>query len=388
MKNYEDFINELSGDYVEDLNAISDAVRDLTAQGESELADQLLKYGQQMIAEHQGRDDDFRSVEDNNEDVEKFYTLLDAIFAKVLDEDFEGADGFLNRMEEEVGFISVSLDALEQGEIFRSFQSMTEEILYRVENVEEPVPILGPETEIWLSLKGGMALELKRYDDAIFYLERAIKVNPMSTANRLSLSKVYRMKEDIDKAKAYNREAFLSAYRAADFSNCFSNEGYFLYKENRPSLALSCSMIAKEYDDENDEADGNLMMIASRFPDVEPAPKKTFTDYLKERKITGTISNDRATTLERLAEKAEDEGNMELAMDLYINLEALFHDDKYHGKLHDIAHKMSGEHDHDHDCGCGHHHDHPHDHDCGCGEHHHDHHHDHEWDCDDDGCSC
>ena len=145
-------------------------------------------------------------------------------------------------------------------------------------------------------------------------------------------------------------------------------------------------MIAKEYDDENDEADGNLMMIASRFTDVEPASKKTFTDYLKERKITGTISNDRATTLERLAEKAEDEGNMELAMDLYINLEALFHDDKYHGKLHDIAHKMSGE--HDHDCGCGHHHDHPHDHDCGCGEHHHDHPHDHECDCDDDGCSC
>lgn len=384
MKSYEDYINELTGDYVEDLNAISDAVRDLTAQGEHELADQLLKYGQGMIAEHKGRDGDFRSVEENNKDVEKFYTLLDAIFAKVLDEDFEGADEFLNRMEEEVDFISVSLDALEQGESFRSFQSMTEEILYRVENVEEQVPILGPETEIWLSLKGGMALELKSYDDAIFYLERAIKVNPMSTANRLSLSKVYRMKEDMEKAKEYNREAFLSAYRAADFSNCFSNEGYFLYKENRPALALSCSMIAKEYDEENGEADGNLMMIGSRFPDVEPASKKEFTDYLKERKITGTISADRATTLERLAEKAEGEGNFELAMDIYINLEALFRDDKYHARLHEIAHKMSNEHDHDHhhhhDCGCGHH---GHDHDCGCGEH------DHDRDCHcDDGCSC
>lgn len=363
MKSYEDYINELTGNYVDDLNAITDAVRDLTAQGEHELADQLLKYGQGMIAEHKGRDGDFRSVEENNKDVEKFYTLLDAIFAKVLDEDFEGADEFLNRMEEEVDFITVSLDALEQGESFRSFQSMTEEILYRVENVGEQVPILGPETEIWLSLKGGMALELKNYDDAILYLEKAIKVNPMSTANRLSLSKVYRMKEDMEKAKEYNREAFLSAYRAADFSNCFSNEGYFLYKENRPALALSCSMIAKEYDEENDEADGNLMIIGSRFPDVEPASKKTFTDYLKERKITGTISNDRATTLERLAEKAEDEGNFELAMDIYINLEALFRDDKYHGKLHEIAHMMSGEHDHDHH----------HDHDCGCG---------------DDECSC
>ena len=363
MKSYEDYINELTGDYVDDLNAITDAVRDLTAQGEHELADQLLKYGQGMIAEHKGRDGDFRSVEENNKDVEKFYTLLDAIFAKVLDEDFEGADEFLNRMEEEVDFITVSLDALEQGESFRSFQSMTEEILYRVENVGEQVPILGPETEIWLSLKGGMALEPKNYDDAILYLEKAIKVNPMSTANRLSLSKVYRMKEDMEKAKEYNREAFLSAYRAADFSNCFSNEGYFLYKENRPALALSCSMIAKEYDEENDEADGNLMIIGSRFPDVEPASKKTFTDYLKERKITGTISNDRATTLERLAEKAEDEGNFELAMDIYINLEALFRDDKYHGKLHEIAHMMSGEHDHDHH----------HDHDCGCG---------------DDECSC
>lgn len=375
MKSYEDYINELTGDYVDDLNAITDAVRDLTAQGEHELADQLLKYGQGMIAEHKGRDGDFRSVEENNKDVEKFYTLLDAIFAKVLDEDFEGADEFLNRMEEEVDFITVSLDALEQGESFRSFQSMTEEILYRVENVGEQVPILGPETEIWLSLKGGMALELKNYDDAILYLEKAIKVNPMSTANRLSLSKVYRMKEDMEKAKEYNREAFLSAYRAADFSNCFSNEGYFLYKENRPALALSCSMIAKEYDEENDEADGNLMIIGSRFPDVEPASKKTFTDYLKERKITGTISNERATTLERLAEKAEDEGNFELAMDIYINLEALFRDDKYHGKLHQIAHMMSDEHDHDHH----------HDHDCGCGHHGHDH--DHDCDCD-DGSSC
>ena len=375
MKSYEDYINELTGDYVDDLNAITDAVRDLTAQGEHELADQLLKYGQGMIAEHKGRDGDFRSVEENNKDVEKFYTLLDAIFAKVLDEDFEGADKFLNRMEEEVDFITVSLDALEQGESFRSFQSMTEEILYRVENVGEQVPILGPETEIWLSLKGGMALELKNYDDAILYLEKAIKVNPLSTANRLSLSKVYRMKEDMEKAKEYNREAFLSAYRAADFSNCFSNEGYFLYKENRPALALSCSMIAKEYDEENDEADGNLMIIGSRFPDVEPASKKTFTDYLKERKITGTISAERATTLERLAEKAEDEGNFELAMDIYINLEALFRDDKYHGKLHHIAHMMSDEHDHDHH----------HDHDCGCGHHGHDH--DHDCDCD-DGCSC
>ncbi|MDD7362767.1 MAG: hypothetical protein SPI65_03040 [Peptoniphilus sp.] len=375
---YEEFINQLSGDYVKDLDAISEEVRRLSTQGESELADKLLKYGQQMIAEHRGEGEEgFRTIETDSSDMERFYTLLDAVFAKVLDEDYAGANDFLNRMKDEVTFIGASLDALDRDETFRSFQSLTEEILYRVEHVEEKVPILGPEVEIWLSLRGGMALELKELDEAARYLEQAIKVNPMSTVNRLSLSKVYRLQGDMTRAKTYNQEAFESAYRAADFSNCFSNEGYFLYKENRPSLALSCSMIAKEYDEENDEADGNLMLIQGRFPDAEPAPVETFKEYLKERDIVGTIPPDRATTLERIAEKAEEEGNIELAMDIYINLDALFHDEDIHANIHRLAEKLDGEflpdedaHDHHHGDGecCGHHGEDAHGHHHGDGE--------------------
>ena len=276
MKSYEDYINELTGDYVDDLNAITDAVRDLTAQGEHELADQLLKYGQGMIAEHKGRDGDFRSVEENNKDVEKFYTLLDAVFAKTLDEDMEGAKTFIDRMAEEVDFLKTALEALEGDEKFFSFQSMVEEVICRVERESDRRPILGPEIDMWLTLRGGVAAELKEYDDARNYLEKALSVNPMSTANYLTLSKVSRQEGDMEKAKEYNQKAFESAYLASDFSQCFSNEGYFLFKENSPALALSMSIIAKDYDGDNDEAEGNLMLIGGRYPDAEPAEKDEF----------------------------------------------------------------------------------------------------------------
>lgn len=101
---YNDFINSLTGDYVEDLNAIYDEVQKLSLAGEGELAQKLLNYGQQLMAEHRGGDGEYRSLKQDGAGIDKFYTLLDAVFAKTLDEDMEGAKTFIDRMVEEVDF--------------------------------------------------------------------------------------------------------------------------------------------------------------------------------------------------------------------------------------------------------------------------------------------
>lgn len=234
---------------------------------------------------------------------------------------------------------------------------------------------------MWLTLRGGVAAELKDYDGARNYLEKALAVNPMSTANYLTLSKVARQEGDMEGAKAYNQQAFESSYLASDFSQCFSNEGYFLFKENKPSLALAMSMIAKDYDPDNDAAEGNLIMIGQRFGDPEPASKEEFLNYLKARNIKGAPDPDRVEILKRVAEKAEEEGNIDFAMEIYINLDAILKDEAIHKKIHELAaHYERDEeedccdHHHDHGDCCGHHHDHDdccgHDHDDCCGHHH------------------
>ena len=357
---YNDFINSLTGDYVEDLNAIYDEVQKLSLAGEGELAQKLLEYGQKLMDEHRGDAGDYRSLKQDGAGIDKFYTLLDAVFAKTLDEDMEGAKTFIDRMAEEVDFLKTALEALESDEKFFSFQSMVEEVICRVERDGDRRPILGPEIDMWLTLRGGVAAELKEYDDARNYLEKALSVNPMSTANYLTLSKVSRQEGDMEKAKEYNQKAFESAYLASDFSQCFSNEGYFLFKENKPALALSMSIIAKDYDGDNDEAEGNLMMIGGRFPDAEPAEKDEFLKYLKERNIQGTLDPDRVEILKRLAQKAEEDGNVDFAMEILINLDTILHDDAIHKKIHELAARYEEGED---DCGCGHNHD--HDHCCG-----------------------
>lgn len=372
---YNDFINSLTGDYVEDLNAIYDEVQKLSLAGEGELAQKLLDYGQKLMDEHRGDAGDYRSLKQDGAGIDKFYTLLDAVFAKTLDEDMEGAKTFIDRMAEEVDFLKTALEALESDEKFFSFQSMVEEVICRVERESDRRPILGPEVDMWLTLRGGVAAELKEYDDARNYLEKALSVNPMSTANYLTLSKVSRQEGDMKKAKEYNQKAFGSAYLASDFSQCFSNEGYFLFKENRPALALSMSIIAKDYDGDNDEAEGNLMMIGGRFPDAEPAEKDEFLNYLKERHIQGTLDPDRVEILKRLAQKAEEDGNVDFAMEILINLDTILHDEAIHKKIHELASRYEEGED---DCGCGHNHDHEHDHDHCCG---HDHEHDHDHCC-------
>ena len=369
---YNDFINSLTGDYVEDLNAIYDEVQKLSLAGEGELAEKLLSYGQKLMAEHRGEDGDYRSLKQDGAGIDKFYTLLDAVFAKTLDEDMEGAKEFIDRMVEEVDFLRTALEALDSGEKFYSFQSMVEEVICRIERDGDRLPILGPEIDMWLTLRGGVAAELKDYDGARNYLEKALAVNPMSTANYLTLSKVARQKGDMEGAKAYNQQAFESAYLASDFSQCFSNEGYFLFKENKPALALAMSMIAKDYDPDNDAAEGNLIMIGQRFGDPELASKEEFLNYLKARNIKGAPDPDRVEILKRVAEKAEEEGNIDFAMEIYINLDAILKDEAIHKKIHELAahYERDGEEDHccdhDHDDCCGHDHDHD---DC-CGHHH------------------
>ena len=372
---YNDFINSLTGDYVEDLNAIYDEVQKLSLAGEGELAQKLLNYGQKLMDEHRGDAGDYRSLKQDGAGIDKFYTLLDAVFAKTLDEDMEGAKTFIDRMAEEVDFLKTALEALESDEKFFSFQSMVEEVICRVERESDRRPILGPEVDMWLTLRGGVAAELKEYDDARNYLEKALSVNPMSTANYLTLSKVSRQEGDMEKAKEYNQKAFESAYLASDFSQCFSNEGYFLFKENKPALALSMSIIAKDYDGDNDEAEGNLMMIGGRYPDAEPAEKDEFLKYLKERHIQGTLDPDRVEILKRLAQKAEEDGNVDFAMEILINLDTILHDDAIHKRIHELASRYEEGED---DCGCGHDHDHEHDHDHCCG---HDHEYDHDHCC-------
>lgn len=385
---YNDFINSLTGDYVEDLNAIYDEVQKLSLAGEGELAQKLLTYGQQLMAEHRTEGGDYRSLKQDGAGIDKFYTLLDAVFAKTLDEDMEGAKEFIDRMAEEVDFLRTALEALDSGEKFYSFQSMVEEVICRVERDGDRLPILGPEVDMWLTLRGGVAAELKDYDGARRYLEKALAVNPMSTANYLTLSKVARQEGDMERAKAYNQQAFESAYLASDFSQCFSNEGYFLFKENRPALALAMSMIAKDYDPDNDAAEGNLLMIGQRFGNPTPASKEDFLNYLKERNIQGTLDPDRVEILKRVAEKAEEEGNVDFAMEIYINLDAILKDEAIHKKIHELAayyerdeedHCCDHDHDHGDCCGHDHHHDdccshdHEHHHEDCCG---HDHHHD------------
>lgn len=403
----ENFIQSLEGDYLEKINRIADKVEELKNKGEISLAQELLTYGQELIQERHSDEldtEDYRSVDldqDTNtpdsEEIQIFYESLELAMSAAFDGENNLAKKVFLEIPEKIRFIKKYMDQIEnEGEI-RSFQSLTEEVLYRLKREDQAFEIVGPELQIYLSIFAALLLDQKEYEEAAKLLNIALKANPISGANLLAMSKVKRLLGQDIAARSYNYLAFKESFMVRDLSEAYANEAYFLYKDERPSLALAFNLMALEFDKENETAHGNLILLKNKYPGVELASKEEYKDYLKEAKISESLDDETLSILKMLGNKAEEEGNLELALEIYNNLDQLIDDPSLHKKIHqllpryqdeqeDFLSQLAGDRGHSEECNCnhdeGHHdcscnHDHGHSHDHSCNHDHHGHNHSH-----------
>lgn len=388
----QDFIDSLSGEYVTDLNRITEKIEELSKEERLSEANELLNYANEMMESRQASEDDFRSLGmDSGQDqetlkgIEEFYHRLEASMSAILEEKYNIAKDILIDIPSIVPFIQEGIEELDKGAILHSFQSLTDEIMYRIKNPQDTAPVLGPELQMYLSFYGALLLEQKDYNEAEKYYGLALKSNPIDGVSLLSMSRIKRMQKDLEKAREYNHRVFNHAYQASHFAEAFANEGYFLYKEGKADLALAFNMMAMEYEEGNPTAEGNLVLLKNKYPQAQLADKKVYKAYMEESKIKGQPDEETLSVLRMLGEQAEEDGNFELALQMYVNLEQFVQDPKIHDKIHELIPKFEEEqgsfmHDLGHNPHTHNHHNHAHDdvhHNHDHHHHNHDHHHGH-----------
>ncbi|MCD1146837.1 hypothetical protein LQU94_01740 [Peptoniphilus sp. KCTC 25270] len=397
-KEIKEFIENLTGNYVIDLNSLTEQIIKYQEEGEMEAANELLTYAEKLIEEHgEMSEEDFRTIEmddyqgPDSEELSIYYQKLEEAMTSIMEEDEKHAEKVLFEIRDEISFIRDGIEKIKEGSGIRSFQSLTDEVIFRIRKPKDDTAIVGPELQMFLSFLGSFLMEYKEYDKAKEVLTLALEANPIDANVLLALAKLNRLQGDMESAKRFNRQVFIDGYRLRDFAEAFANEGYFAYKDDNEKMALSLNLMALEYVGENDAAKGNLMILKNKYPKATLASEEEYKAYLKENEIIGQPSQEILGILKMLASKAEDEHNYELALEILSNLDGFVHDEKIHNKIHELIPKYEEEqrrfishfgHSHgDHTCGCGgHSHHHDHGDDC-CGGHGHGHHHDHGDDC-------
>ena len=340
-----DFIESLSGDYVRDLNSITDKIQELFAQDRMIEVNELMAFADKMMEKRKqnAEEEDYRSLdlaytydEETIKDMDNFYKRLEASMSAIFDEKWEVAQDLLSSIPTEVFFIKEAINKLKEGKSIKSFQSLTDEVLYRLKHSEDSSEIVGPELQMYLSFYGAFLQDRKNYGEAEKYFSLALKANPIDCASLLSMSKIKRIQNQEDEAKSLNHKVFNEAYQITHFAEAFANEAYFLYKEGNPNLALAFNFMALEFEEDNISANGNLLLLKNKYPQAKLASKRDYNEYMKNNKIKGQPDEDTISILKTLGEKAEEENNLELALQIYTNLDQLIHDESIHRKIHEL----------------------------------------------------
>ncbi|MDO5302079.1 MAG: hypothetical protein Q4E76_06240 [Tissierellia bacterium] len=379
-KEFQEIIDRFTGDYAQDLNLLADEISRLGEAGNMALATELMDHANAMMEERRAKEPatqkDYATAYTEEEgDLEAFYSHLEAAMARIQDGAMEEAEKLLLEIPKVVPSVGERIRQLEAGEELRSFQNLVEEVLYRITNPTDLSPVYGPETQILLSFLGALYLDMRKHREAVDYLTLSLKANPIDCNSLLGLSKGLRLLGDHAAAREVNDRVFSAAHVASDLAEAFANEGYFLYREEEADLAYSMYAMALQYDGENEIAQGNFMLLKNKYPMARAVSKKEFSAYMKGRNLPETVSEETVKILETLAKKAEEEGQYDLAMSLWVDLDDLLDDPAIHQHIHELAPRYYEEHQEFlEDIGHGHHHHHDHDHH----HHHHDHdHHDH-----------
>lgn len=160
---------------------------------------------------------------------------------------------------------------------YHNFKEIMEEVLYR--HIYQPKKDLRNATvdysEIYL-LYGSLLYELKRHEDAIEALEKAMRWNPSSASIAFEHAENYKVLGNLDEFEKCTKNIFKIAFRPKDLARCYRNLGYLYVEKQNYDLATCCETFSLQFEKSN--------MVQSELYYISTKTGKVFEPSIDEIK--------------------------------------------------------------------------------------------------------
>ena len=198
---------------------------------------------------------------------------------------------------------------------YHSFRNPLEEVLYR--EMAKPQRILRPTTESFDRLYldyGFLLVELKRLDEAIIALNKAIRINPIDAEAILELAEINKLNSDWPKYLDLTTHCLSLVYTRRHMGRCYRNVGYYFIEQQKYNEAMAFYYISMIYDQQSKMAQSELMYIQQITGKPTPVPSSDDVALIFERNGIRFGANPLVLNIAaRLGKSAEQQGDHEAA---------------------------------------------------------------------------
>jgi len=135
-------------------------------------------------------------------------------------------------------------------------------------------------------LYGNILFEIKRYDEAKIFLEKAISYNPVNTEYLFELGEVYKIKKDWNIYLRINRDCLKYAYSGKSIARCYRNYGYYFFEEEKYDTAIVFYFLSISFDKDDMVAHSELNFISNKTGlEIKCPDPQSMINILKENDI-------------------------------------------------------------------------------------------------------
>ncbi|MDR2600347.1 MAG: tetratricopeptide repeat protein [Oscillospiraceae bacterium] len=182
-------------------------------------------------------------------------------------------ESLINKMEQGKGEMTLfRADAVSE---YFYFHNPFEELLYK--ELYKPDKTLRRMTEDFghcYYMYGNLLFELKRYEDAIVALKKAISINPVRVEAILELAEVYKIHKEWDEYLNLTKQCLDFAYTSRELARCYRNLGYYYIEQEEYRIATALYFKSMAYDNESATPQSQLFYIqqvsGNPTPDLSP----------------------------------------------------------------------------------------------------------------------
>jgi len=155
------------------------------------------------------------------------------------------------------------------------FHNPFEELLYK--KLYKPEKTLRQMSEDFghcYFMYGNLLFELKRYEDAVVALKKAININPVRTEVILEMAEVHKVHKEWHEYLNLTRHCLDFAYTSRHLARCYRNLGYYYIEQEEYCIAAALYFKSMAYDNESAMPQSQLFYIqqisGNPIPDLSP----------------------------------------------------------------------------------------------------------------------
>ena len=221
---------------------------------------------------------------------------------------------------------------------YRYFRNPLEELLYReLYKPEKEVRYIPEDHSQVYFVYGNLLYELKRYDEAVAALKKAMRVNPVRTDVLFELGDLYKRRQQWDDFLELSKRSLAVAYKSADIARAYRDLGFYFSDHREYDTAAALFFLSTQYA-ESPVANSELYYIiketGKELPEFGPEEVK---QILSMREIQFGVSQDVLGISYAFAQRFEKEKNADAARFFYDILYDLTHDDGIRKKLEGLG---------------------------------------------------